>query len=443
MTKAQREAIARRALERSSADQTEVRISSGDDALTRFTHGISNQNLAASNVSVAVRAIVDGRTGVAAANDLSDASIDALLARARELASFAPRDEGVPTLPAGGPTQTPPGAFVETTACADPSARAQVCDAIIAHAERSQYWCAGYAATATEGLTIANSSGALASFDGTSAAVNVKVTASDSTGFAEHYTADFDALDGDEAGARAVELARLSARPRAVDPGEWTVILEPPAFGELFTYLAPHFSAQSFSDGSSYFSDGLDRTYFDERITIVDDYSHPLTPSMPFDYEGQPKTRLPLVDAGVVRNVVTDSYYAKKLDRPNTGHALPAPNAYGPQPLNIAIAPGVRSTQELIAQTARGLLISRFWYIRTVDQKRAIVTGMTRDGTFLIENGKIAGGVRNMRFNQSIVDALRAVEFSNAQRRTGSYAFQMVVPAAKIDRFTFTSTTEF
>ena len=314
---------------------------------------------------------------------------------------------------------------------------------MITHAERSHYWCAGYVSSGSDGVTIANSSGALASFEGTSAAVNVKVTATDSTGFAEHYSADFDALDGDDAGARAVELARLSAQPRAVDPGEWTVILEPPAFGELFTYLAAHFSAQNFNDGSSFFSDGLDRTYFDERVSIFDDYAHPLAPSMPFDYEGQPKSRLALVDAGVVRNVVTDSYYAKKLDRPNTGHALPAPNAFGPQPLNIVIEPGSQSTQELIAQTKRGLLISRFWYIRTVDQKRAIVTGMTRDGTFLIENGKIAGGVRNMRFNQGIVDALRAVAFSNQQRRTGSYGYQMVVPAAKIDKFTFTSTTEF
>lgn len=443
MIQDEREAIARRTVERSKADQTEVRISTGDDALTRFTHGISNQNLASSNVTIAVRAIVDGRTGVAAANDLSDASIDALLARARDMASFAPRDEGVPTLPAGAPTRAPAGAFVETTAAADPAARARVCDAVIAHAERAQYWCAGYVSSASNGVTIANSSGALASYDGTNAAVNVKVTAGDSTGFAEHYSADFGALDGDDAGARAVELARLSAKPRAIDPGVWTVILEPPAFGELFTYLAGHFSAQSFNDGSSFFSDGLDRMHFDERVSIVDDYAHPLAPSMPFDFEGQPKSRLPLVEAGVVRDIVTDSYYAKKLDRPNTGHALPAPNAYGPQPLNLVIAPGTQSTQELIAQTKRGLLISRFWYIRTVDQKRAIVTGMTRDGTFMIENGKITGGVRNMRFNQSVVEALGAVEFSNTQRRTGSYGYQMVVPAAKIDKFTFTSATEF
>lgn len=443
MTKDEREAIARRALARSGADQTEIRVGTGDHALTRFTHGISNQNLASQNVAIAVRAIVAGRTGVAAANDLSDASIDALLARAQEMAAFAPRDEGVPTLPAGAPTQAPGGSFVQATASADAAARAGVADAILKQAERASYWCAGYVSSTSDGLTIANSSGALASFDGTTAAVNVKTTAADSTGFAEHYSSDFGALDGDAVGARAVDLARRSAKPRAVDAGEWTVILEPPAFGELFTYLTAHFSAQSFNDGSSFFADGLDRTYFDERVNIYDDYAHPLAPSMPFDYEAQPKSRLALVEAGVVRNIVTDSYYAKKLDRQNTGHALPAPNAYGPQPLNVVIAPGSRSSQELIAGTKRGLLISRFWYIRTVDQKRAIVTGMTRDGTFLIENGKIAGGVRNMRFNQSIVDALRAVEFSNEQRRTGSYGYQMVAPAAKIDTFTFTSTTEF
>jgi predicted Zn-dependent protease len=443
MKAAEREAIARRTVERSRADQTEVRVSSSDEALTRFAHGISNQNVADDDVTIAVRAIVDGRTGVAGSNDLSDASIETLLERALEMASFAPPDPLVPALPSGGPARAPAGCYVEATAAADPAARAGVCDAIISSAERRHYWCSGYVSSASGGTTIANSSGALASFDGTDAQVNVKATAPDSTGFAEHYTNDIRVLDGAAAGERAVELARTSAHPHSVEPGPWTVILEPPALGELLAHLASHFSAQSFSDGSSFCSDGLDRTYFDERVTIIDDYAHPLAPSMPFDYEGQPKVRVPLVEAGVVRNVVTDSYYANKLHRPNTGHALPAPNAYGPQPLNIVIPAGTRSTDELIATTPRGLLISRFWYTRVVDQKRAIVTGMTRDGTFLIENGKITKGVRNLRFNQSIVEALGSAEFSSEQKRTAQYSYSLVVPTAKIDKFTFTSTTEF
>jgi len=443
MTSEQREAIARRAVERSRADQTEVLVSSGDSALMRFTRGISNQNVADDNTAVSVRAIVDGRTGVAQSNDTSDDSIDALVGRAYEMATFAPRDEVLGLLPAGGATTAPPNCCVDATAGAKPDDRARICNAILQRADAAGYWSAGYVSTERDGVTIANSSGALASFDGTTAAMNVKVTAPDSTGFAEHYSSDVRVLDGDAVGGRAVEIARTSAKPRSVDPGTWTVILEPPAFGELFTYLAAHFSAQSFSDGSSFCSDGLDRSYFDERFTLVDDYAHPLAPSMPFDFEGQPKQRVTLVDAGTVRDVVTDSYYARKLNRPNTGHALPAPNAYGPQPLNLTIPPGTRSTDELIASTKRGLLISRFWYIRTVDQKRAIVTGMTRDGTFLIEDGKITGGVRNLRFNQSIVEALGSVEFSNEQRLTSPHGYSIVVPTAKLDRFTFTSTTEF
>ena len=443
MTQDQREALARRTLQRSRADQTEVRISSSDRALMRFTHGISNQNLVADNTTIAVRAVVDGRTGVATANDTSDASIDTLIDRACEMASFAPRDGNLPVLPAGAAVRSPAGSYVEATATAGPALRAKIADAIIARAEAMRYWCSGYVSTSSEGITIANSSGALASFDGTDAQVNVKTTAADSTGFAEHYSNDVAELDGDRVGERAVEIARETANPREVEPGTWTVILEPPAFGEMLAYLGAHFSAQNFSDGSSFFSGDLDRKYFDEHVTITDDYAHPLAPSMPFDYEGHPKSIVPLVEAGVVRNIVTDSYYAKKLDRANTGHALPAPNTFGPQPLNITVSPGLRSRQELIAGTERGLLISRFWYIRTVDQKRAIVTGMTRDGTFLIENGAIAGGVRNLRFNQSIIEALGSVEFSSEARRTTQYSFSMVVPAAKITRFAFTSTTAF
>ncbi|HKE36210.1 MAG TPA: metallopeptidase TldD-related protein, partial [Candidatus Baltobacteraceae bacterium] len=189
--------------------------------------------------------------------------------------------------------------------------------------------------------------------------------------------------------------------------------------------------------------DGLDRTYFAENVNVHDDYAHPLNPGMPFDFEGSPTMRLPLVENGIVRNVVTDSYYAHKLERANTGHALPAPNAFGPHARNLVIGAGTKSVDQLVAETKRGLLITRFWYIRPVDQKKAVVTGMTRDGTFLIQDGRIAHGVRNLRFNQSILDCLRQCEFSNEQQRTGSYHYALVAPAVKIQNFHFTSTTEF
>jgi predicted Zn-dependent protease len=440
---AQREALAQRVLARSKAEQTEVSVSVSDASLTRFARGISNQNVSTADRTIAVRAIVDGKTGVAATSSIDDASLDALVARALEIASLAPSDPDIQPLPESGPVQTPPTAYVAQTAEAGPALRAEICAAIFEPVETADYWCAGYVSTSSTGLTVVNSSGAIASFDGTDAGANVKVTAPDSTGFAERYAANIAQIDGTSIGTLATEKARASAQPRAVEPGEWTVILEPAAFGELFGYLTSHFSAQSFNDGSSFFAGNLGGRYFSNDITIFDDFAHPLAPGMPFDYEGAVKRRVTLVDRGTVMNYVTDSYYAKKLGVANTGHALPAPNAYGPQATNVVMAPGSATTKELIASTERGLLITRFWYIRTVDQKKAIVTGMTRDGTFLIEDGHITGGVKNLRFNQSIIDALAHATLSSDQHRTAQYSYSLVVPSAKIEGFRFTSSTQF
>jgi len=439
----QREALAERVLGLSTADQTEVTIGTESADLTRFTHEEIHQNVARADTGVSVRAIVGLRTGTAATNLLDEESLRATVDRALAIAHLAPEDPELAPLPSGGPTQVPDGAFVKATADASPQLRADMADAIFKVAESNAFWCAGFARTQSAGFTIANSNGARASFDGTDAGINVKMNASDSTGYGQAYSPDATALNARSVAETAAGKAKNSAQPRGVEPGEWTVIMEPAAFGEFFAYLGQHFSAQSVDEGSSFLSDGLDTSYFGENLTVTDDYSNSLAPSMPFDFEGQPKKRLTLIDAGVAKTFVTDSYWAKKLNRENTGHALPAPNAYGPQAIDLVVKPGTKSTEQLISETKRGLLISRFWYIRTVDQKKAIVTGMTRDGTFLIENGKVTGGVRNMRFNQSIIAALGKCEFSNAPQRTGDYWFSLVVPAAKIEGFTFSSGTQF
>jgi PmbA protein len=441
--RAERERIAAQVLDLSKADQTEVLVSTTDTSLTRFTHEASNQNVAADEVTLSVRAIVRGRTGVAQTNRLDAQALRDVVARAAFMAALAPEDPLAGTLPRGGPADTPNGAYDDATAHAGAQRRATMCDAIFHEAEASGFWSAGFTSTAAMGLTVANTSGTLASFDGTDAAVNVKMNASDSTGFAEAYACAVDAVDASAVAHVAADKARSAAKPATVEPGSWTVVLEPAAFGELFAYLADHFSAQSFDEGSSFCSDGLDRTYFCENVSVHDDFMHSLAPGMPFDYEGQPTQRLALVENGVVRSVVTDSYYARKLERPNTGHALRAPNAYGPQARSVVVAGGSKPVDQLVAETERGLLVTRLWYVRTVDRKRAIVTGMTRDGTFLVEKGRIAHGVRNMRFNVSILDLLRHCEFSAEQRRTGNYHYALVVPSAKISGFTFTSVTEF
>lgn len=438
-----RRALAARVLERSRADATEAIVTSEHRALTRFTHEFVHQNVDVENVSIRVRAIVDGRTGVASSNAGDDAAIDALVQRAAEIAAFAPRPAEPPQLAARAELAAPPAAYVGATANATAEERAKVAAAIFAQATANGCWCSGYVTTAAGGLTIANSAGADASFDGTECGANVKMTAGDSTGFAERYSTDARVLDGAALGRRAAEKARASADPVSVDPGDWTVIFEPPAFGELVIYLASHFSAQSYDEGSSFLSGRLGETVMGAGVTIRDDYAHPLRPGAPFDWEGTPKQRLALIERGVARTIVTDTAWAHKLGRPNTGHGLPAPNAQGPYPLDLVVEPGSASLDELIASTARGLLVTRLWYVRIVDQRKTILTGMTRDGTFLIENGKLTRGVRNLRFNQSLVDALGTCTFANEQQRTGSYHYNLVAPAVKFDRFTFASTTDY
>lgn len=443
MLKAAREELAERLLTQSSADQTEVLVNFEDFALTRFTQNAIHQNVAHSNSTVSVRAIIDKRTGVAQTNRLDPVSLQSAVQHACELAQLAPRDEQTPRLPAHASYVTPEGVYAEQTARATPQLRAEMSEAIFHAAEKERLWAAGYTTTSAGGITVANSSGARASFEGTDCAVNIKMNGSDSTGFSEFYGNDVSRLDVAGAAAVAAQKAMRSCQPTAVKPGNWTVIIEPAAFGELLSYLIDHFSAQSYDDGSSFLSNGLGKRYAGENVTIVDDFSHRLAPGMPFDFEGTATQKLALLDAGLANAVVTDSYWAKKLSRTNTGHALPAPNAYGPQASHVVVMPGNRSREELIADTQRGLLISRFWYIRTVDQRQTTVTGMTRDGTFLIENGALGGGVRNMRFNQSLLETLRNCEFASELRRTGGYSYSLVVPTVKVENFQFTSGTDF
>jgi predicted Zn-dependent protease len=443
MDEAAREALAERVLTFAGAASIEAIVTDVDAGLTRFTHNAVHQNVAHTDTSVRVRTIVDGRTGVAATNDLGDDALRATVDRARFMASLAPRDDDAPGLTKNERTAAPPGAYDPETANASPARRAGIVADICAVVERNALWAAGYVATERSGVTIANSAGTLVSFDGTSCALNVKANGPDSTGFAERFSTRIADVDGTAAGTVASAKAVRGRSPVTVEPGPWTVVLEPAAFGELLSYLSDHFSAQSFDEGSSFLCDGLERTYASANVSLADDYAHPLLAGMPFDFEGYRTERVPLLERGAAGRLVTDATWAKRLHRPNTGHGLPAPNAGGPLASHMVVAPGDTDATALIAGVERGLLITRFWYIRPVDARKTIVTGMTRDGTFLIERGEVTGGVRNMRFNQSIVEALGSAVFANACERTGGYAYSTVVPTVRLDDFTFSSGTEF
>lgn len=443
MREREREALAETILAMAGDAGCEAIVTSEASGLTRFTQNAVHQNVASEDVAIRVRIVRDGRTGVAATNARDEASLRALVARATEIAALAPHDPIAPPLARAAHAATPAGAYVAATADATPERRAAIAAEIIAASERASLWAAGYVTTSRSGITIANSAGTRASYDGTTCGLNVKANGADATGFAECYGNDVALLDGAAAGTRAAQKALAGAAPVAIEPGAYTVILEPAAIGELLSYLTDHFSAQSFDEGSSFLSGALGDTFAGPNATIGDDYADPRLAGMPFDYEGFPRARLPLLESGVARGIVTDARYAAKLGIPNTGHGLPAPSGVGPEPAHVIVASGSKSLERLIAETENGILVSRFWYIRPVDARKTIVTGMTRDGTFAIRGGEIAGGVRNMRFNQSILAALGACEFASVGERTGGYGYALVVPHAKVEGFRFTSTTAF
>jgi predicted Zn-dependent protease len=252
------------------------------------------------------------------------------------------------------------------------------------------------------------------------------------------------AFDPQKLAQRASEKAHMAVDARELAPGRYTVILEPAAVLDLVGFLFYDFAATALEDKRSCLNDRMGKQIFGKNITIVDDAYHPLQLGAPFDGEGIPREKVLLVDRGVPKNLVYSRRSAKSANKKPTGHGFALPNEYGEAPMNLVFSSGDSSLEKMIASTGRGLLVTRLWYIREVDPYEKVMTGMTRDGLFLVENGKVTTAVRNFRFNQSILEMLRNVELLGpAVRATGEEAFEMVVPAMKVREFHFSEVTKF
>ncbi len=440
-TRTQLESVLSKALEASKADETEALVAASDHSLTRFTHNAVHESVNERNCQLSVRAVVGKRTGVAATNKLDAENIAAVVRRAHDIALLSTDDEQFPGLPNGSAKAADlPDAFDAATASASADMRAAAVAQIAAVMRVHDLYAAGYVSTQSDAIAIANSKGARRFYQGSDSAINIKAIGPDSSGFAEGFSRKFSGLNPAALAERAAKKARDSANPRSLEPGAYTVIFEPPAFREFIGYLSwIGFGAQPFDEGSSFMAGNIGSKIVGDEVTIRDDFSHPLGDGMPFDFEGVPKAQVTLIDKGVARDVVYDSYYASKLGHVNTGHGLPAPNSEGPLPLNIVVEPGTTSEEDLIKDVKHGVLVTRSWYIRLVDQKQTIITGMTRDGLFLIERGRVTRGLKNMRFNESIIGALGRCRLGNRLVRSENH----VVPAVRIDDFHFSSGTEF
>jgi PmbA protein len=424
-------------------DDVEAIVAAGTSALTRFANNAIHQNVAERTSQLSVRLLIDGRTARASTNRLDDASIRQVVEEAAALTRLQePDGELLPLADRDDPPEV--ARRFEATARVTPEDRARAVAEAIGLVEAAGQTAAGIYATSESVLAILNSRGLFAWHPETMAQFSITAMAADSSGWAKGSACHHTDLDPAALARAAVRKADLSRAPLELPPGSYTAILEPAAVLDLVGEMFADFSATAIRDGRSFLRDRMGQKLFGANVTIHDDVCHALQAGAPFDGEGVPRSKLELVDKGLVREVAYSRQAAHlELTKP-TGHGFPAPNELGEAPMNIVIAGGQTPVDEMIATTERGVLVTRLWYIREVDPYEKIMTGMTRDGTFLIDGGRIAGGVRNFRFNQNLVELLSNVEaLSPAVRASGEEAFDMVVPAMKVRDFHFTEVTRF
>jgi len=435
--------IAEKIFRFSEADETEVDVSAVTSALTRFANNTIHQNVAEQGISISVRAVADGRTARASTNRTDDDSLRRVAAAALELAQVQPRNPDL--LPMLGPQKLKKvNRFAAKTAAATPADRARAVAKICKMAEEKKQTTAGIFSTGISEFALANSRGLFEYYEETRAEFSVTMLEKDSSGWAKASSANINEIDCEALAERAGQKAADSREPREIPPGHYTAILEPPAVLDLVGFLFYDFAATCVRDQRSCFTGRMGRKLFGENISIWDDVYHPLQLGAPFDGEGMPRQRVILVEKGVPRNLVYSRSSAAKMKAAPTGHGFSLPSEDGEAPFNLVFSGGKASTEEMIRSTERGLLITRLWYIREVDPYKKILTGMTRDGTFLVENGRVARAVRNFRFNQSIIEMLASVEMMGpAVRASGEESFDMVVPAMKVRDFHFTEVTKF
>ncbi len=302
-----------------------------------------------------------------------------------------------------------------------------------------------------------NSRGVMHVHRQTSSEISITMLAADSSGWQKANSPNVANLNPRRLADIAAEKASRSARPREVQPGKYTVVLEPAAVLDLLGFMFFDFGGAALLEQRSFLNNRIGTKLFGDNVTIRDDVYHPLQSGAAFDGEGVPRQQVTLVEKGVVKNLVYSRATAKKMQKSDlasqagkigaTGHGFPLPNEIGDAPMNIVVEGGnqdAKTVDQMVASTERGILVTRLWYIREVDPYEKILTGMTRDGTFLIENGKLVSGVRNFRFNQSLVDMLQNVAaLGTSVRASGEESFDMVVPPMKVNNFNFTEITKF
>ncbi|MBI3647431.1 MAG: TldD/PmbA family protein [Actinobacteria bacterium] len=436
--------VAEAALALPGVDGVEVLFMHEWGGLTRFARSEIHQSAWREDTGLHVRVVTKDRVGVAASNDFSPEGARRAAESAREMAEVIAPDPLWPGL-AGPAEPASRNGFDDATADATPARRADGVAALIGRCAKGFTAAGAYETQAVE-VGVANTEGQLCWAPSSQASLTTVVGGNEGgSGFAEAFSGRVEDLDPEAIGGRASDKAVASRNPKPLDPGDYVVVLEPAAVSTLVGFLAfVGFGGRYLIENRSCLSGKQGSKVAAEAISIWDDGTDPHTLGVPFDFEGVPRRRVDLVKDGVFLDGVYDLRTAKEAGRETTGHGLPAPNPESPFPLNLFLATGEASVEDMVAATERGVLVTRFHYSNVVNAVESSITGMTRDGTFLIEHGEIAGPVMNFRFTQSILDALTEVSMIGREAELASEFFFSAsrVPALKIERFRFSGRSD-
>uniref|UniRef100_A0A7C4TCP5 TldD/PmbA family protein n=1 Tax=candidate division WOR-3 bacterium TaxID=2052148 RepID=A0A7C4TCP5_UNCW3 len=437
----------------SSAEQIEVIIHSFDSALTRFANNYIHQNVYEANTTISVRVIFGKRIGTASTNSLALKNIKETIRCAERMAKFQTENPQFVSL-----IKTDPKKYrqeipsVKSFEQISPDKRAEAVRQIVEIAKEKNLLAYGSVSNGLSVIVIGNSLGTFAYHRSTDVFCNIVMSGKNSSGYAQSGAKDFDEINFVKLARIAADKAIRSQDPIEIKPGPYTTIFEPLAVSDFLDYLSAYtFNGKLFEEGRSYFCDKLGTKVVDERITITDDPFCRKGFPLPFDFEGVPKKKLVLIERGIARNVVYDSLTATALGKKTTGHALAYPNPYGPMPLHLVMEGGDITFNDMVSTTKQGILVTRLHYTNVIDPHKITLTGMTRDGTFLIEGGVITRGIKNLRFTENLFEALNRVEAISKRQElvahepgySGRLGSGTITPAIKINDFTFTSATEF
>ncbi len=424
--------------------QCEVMAETRDGALTRFADNVISQNVASASVNYSVRLLENGRSAKVSFNQTGDAYLKHAISSALEILRRQKKDPALLPLAKPRPIPAIASRYNRETAELSPTFRADRAAELSRACRKTGQIACGTVENGVSELTLANNLGLFASYKESYVMHSVTVRDHDGSGWAERPAHDVKDLNFKLLNETARAKAAASRSPREIKPGKYTVVLEPNAAAALVSYLAVYgFAGQYYNEGRSFTAGKLGKRLLSPLLTIEDNALDGAAPGMPFDYEGQPRTRVTLVENGVLKAVVHDRKTAKKAKMASTGHALPQPSYMGPIPLNLAVKPGQGALADLIKGAERAILVTQFHYTNILKTQTVEMTGMTRNGTFMVENGHIAYPIKNMRFTQSMVEAFDKIDAVSAETGLVAEWGTLACPAMRLKDFNFSSSTKF